>query len=470
MRFDYFSDNELNQIHEATLEILKTIGIHTTSERFKNLLLSNGCQEKGDRIIFTQEVIDRGMSTPPRSFNIYGRDEKNVVEFGKNKAYAQTCVGTPSIMDLETNKKRDCMVQDLADFSRLADGLEFIHLVSPVFPRDVSQEVIVTVETATMLRNSTKPLRICAESSHEMKSILDVLTAAAGGKKELLEKPLAYIEVSPISPLEYGFHPAEALIDIVESGLPLGVIPCPMMGATGPMTLVGCVAQHNAEIMAGVIASQLIKPGSPVIMSPRVTFMDMSSGVGLWAMPEMGLAAAASIQMARHYGIPSTATGYSGAGKVADAQSSYEHLYNALLPALIGTDILAAAGSLDNCLTSCFAMLVLDNELSSVIQRTIQGPVVSEDTLAVKVIGEVISEGITFLEHKHTRKFLRAGELWSPPLGDRMTFEKWAIKGEKIEDRARTKAKELLIKHKPKPLDTEIEKEFERIISAAKKK
>jgi trimethylamine--corrinoid protein Co-methyltransferase len=470
MRFDYFSDNELNQIHEATLEILKTIGIHTTSERFKNLLLSNGCQEKGDRIIFTQEVIDRGMSTPPRSFNIYGRDEKNVVEFGKNKAYAQTCVGTPSIMDLETNKKRDCMVQDLADFSRLADGLEFIHLVSPVFPRDVSQEVIVTVETATMLRNSTKPLRICAESSHEMKSILDVLTAAAGGKKELLEKPLAYIEVSPISPLEYGFHPAEALIDIVESGLPLGVIPCPMMGATGPMTLVGCVAQHNAEIMAGVIASQLIKPGSPVIMSPRVTFMDMSSGVGLWAMPEMGLAAAASIQMARHYGIPSTATGYSGAGKVADAQSSYEHLYNALLPALIGTDILAAAGSLDNCLTSCFAMLVLDNELSSVIQRKIQGPVVSEDTLAVKVIGEVISEGITFLEHKHTRKFLRAGELWSPPLGDRMTFEKWAIKGEKIEDRARTKAKELLIKHKPKPLDTEIEKEFERIISAAKKK
>ncbi len=467
MRFDYFSDNELNQVHEATLEILKTIGIHTASERFKNLLLSNGCQEKGDRILFTQEVIDRGMSTPPRSFNIYGRDEKNVVEFGKNKAYAQTCVGTPSIMDLETNKKRDCMVQDLADFCRLADGLEFIHLVSPVFPRDVSQEVIVTVETATMLRNSTKPLRICAESSHEMKSILDVLTAAAGGKKELQEKPLAYIEVSPISPLEYGFHPAEALIDIVESGLPLGVIPCPMMGATGPMTLVGCVAQHNAEIMAGVIASQLIKPGSPVIMSPRVTFMDMSSGVGLWAMPEMGLAAAASIQMARHYGIPSTATGYSGAGKVADAQSSYEHLYNALLPALIGTDILAAAGSLDNCLTSCFAMLVLDNELSSVIQRTIQGPVVSEDTLAVKVIGEVISEGITFLEHKHTRKALRAGELWRPILSDRSTYEKWEIKGETVEEKARRMAKDILANHVVTPVSAEVDAEFDRIIAAA---
>ena len=469
MRFDLFDDEQLSLVHEATLEILKTIGIHTSSKRFKDLLLSNGCIESGERILFTQEVIDKGLSTPPKSFNIYGRDEKNVVEFGKQKAYAQTCVGTPSIMDLESGEKRDCVLKDLADFCRLADGLEFINLVSPVFPRDVPQEVIVTVETATMLRNCSKPLRICAESSHEMKSIIEVLTAAAGGEEQLRQRPLAYIEVSPISPLEYGFHPAEALMDIVASGLPLGVIPCPMMGATGPMTLVGCVAQHNAEILAGVIASQLLQPGSPVIMSPRVTFMDMSSGVGLWAMPEMGLAAAASVQMARHYGIPSTATGFSGAGKIADAQSSYEHLYNAQLPALVGTDILAAAGSLDNCLASCYAMLVIDNELSSVIQRTTRGLTVNEDTLAVKVIGEVIASKGSFLEHKHTRKALRAGELWQPPLGDRNTFEKWAIKSESLEDKARQTAREILASHVVTPLSPEVDAAFERIIAAAQK-
>jgi len=467
MRFDLFSEEQLSQVHEGTLEILENIGIHTTSERFKELLLSHGCVESGDRILFTREVIEKGMSTPPKSFKIYGRDEKNVVEFGSHKAYAQTCVGTPSIMDLETGEKRDCMLKDLADFCRLADGLEFINLVSPVFPRDVPQEVIVTVETATMLRNCSKPLRICAESSHEMKSIVEVLVAAAGGKEQLQEKPLAYIEVSPISPLEYGLHPAEALIDVVEAGLPLGVIPCPMMGATGPMTLVGCVAQHNAEIMAGVIASQLLKPGCPVIMSPRVTFMDMNSGVGLWAMPEMGLAAAASVQLARHYGIPSTATGFSGAGKIADAQSAYEHLYNALLPGLVGTDILAAAGSLDNALTSCFAMLVIDNELSSVIQRTTRGVNVTEDTLAIKVIGEVIGKGMSFLEHKHTRKSLRAGELWQPTLSDRSTFEKWAVNGESIEEKAREKAKEILANHVVTPVSAEVDAEFDRIIALA---
>lgn len=449
------------------MEILKTIGIHTTSERFKELLLSNGCKESGERILFTDDVIEKGLSTPPRNFNIYGRDEKYVVEFGKNKSYAQTCVGTPSIMDLETNQKRDCLLKDLADYSRLTDALEFIDIISPVFPRDVPQEVIVTVETATMLRNTSKPLRICAESSHEMQSIVDVLTAAAGSEKKLQEKPLAYIEVSPISPLEYGYHPAEALIDIVEAGLPLGVIPCPMMGATGPMTLAGSVAQHNAEIVAGVIASQLLKPGSPVIMSPRVTFMDMSSGVGLWAMPEMGLAAAASIQLARHYGIPSTATGYSGAAKVADMQSGYEHLYNSMLPALIGTDILAAAGSLDNCLSSCYAMLVMDDELSSVIKRTLRGVTVSENSLALKVIGEIVNNGTNFLSHKHTRNALRAGELWQPPIGDRSTFEKWAVKGENIEVTARQKAKDILANHVVTPVSAEVDAEFDRIIAAA---
>lgn len=467
MKFDLFSDEQLRQVNEASMDILISIGIHTKSKRLKDLLLEHGCQEKNDRVVFSRNIIDKALKTVPSEFKIYGRSAEHVVEMGSKKAYSQTCVGTPSIIDIETGEKRDVQLKDLEDFVRLSDALEYINIISPIFPRDVPQEVIVSVETATMLRNTTKPLRICAESSHEMKYIVELLRAVAGGDEMLRKRPIAYIEVSPISPLEYGFDPAEAMMDIVEAGLPLGIIPCPMMGSTGPMTLVGTVAQHNAEILAGVVASQLLKPGSPVIMSPRVTFMDMRSGVGLWAMPEMGLAAAASVQLARFYGIPSTVTGYSCASKIADAQSGYEHLYNALMPALIGTDIIGAAGSLENCLTSCFAMLVIDNELSSVIQRTVKGIEVSEDKLAVSIIAEVIQSHSNFLEHKHTRKHLRAGELWKPNLSDRQTYEKWAINKDKVEESARLRAKELLAAYRVEPISSEVNAVIDNILKRA---
>jgi trimethylamine--corrinoid protein Co-methyltransferase len=470
MKFDYLSEEELTRVHEASVEILKTIGISTSSKRFKQLLLDNGCMESGSRILFSQDAIEKGLKTAPSSFNLYGRDGSPVLEMGKGNAYAQICVGAPSIIDLETGEKRDVGIKDVEDTTKLADALDYIDLVSPCFPRDIPQEGIVTAETAAMLRNSRKPQRICAESSHEVPTIIEVLAAAAGGIEASKKRPLAYIEVSSISPLNWGFHPAEALINIVEAGFPLGIVPCPMMGATGPVTLAGCVAQHNAEILAGVIAGQLLKPGSPVIMSPRVTFMDMKLGLGLWAMPEMGLAAAASAQLCRYYKIPATVTGYSGAAKVADMQSGYEHLYNALIPALIGVDILAAANSLDNCLVSCYVMQVMDNELSSVVQRTIKGSEVTEDSLAVSVIADVVNSGGTFLEHKHTRKHIRDGELWVPPIGNRTSFDSWAVASLKIEEIARQKAKDLLATHQVVPLSPEVDAEIDEIVKKAQSK
>jgi len=469
MRFDYFSEEQLLKIHEASLDILKKVGICTRSKRLKTLLLDHGCREKGKRLVFTQDVIDKAMKTVPSCFNLYGRKDLHILEIGKKKAYAQTLVGAPSVIDLETGKKRDAVLQDLADITRLADALDYINIISPLFPRDVPQEIILTVETATLLRSSSKPFSICIESSRELKYILALLTCAAGSEENLRRKPLATLPVSPVSPLDFALDPAEAMLDIVEAGLPLGVEPSPTMGATGPMTLVGCVAMHNAEILAGIIAAQLYRPGSAVTISARTGFMDMRTGLGLWAMPEFGLAGAAANQLARYYGIPSAPGGYTGSAKTADAQSGYEHMYNALIEALIGSDIIGSAGSLDNALISCYVMLVMDNEISSAIQRTIQEKKVNDDTLAVDVVAEVVETQGNFLQHKHTRKHLRAGELWIPGISQRQTYEQWAVEGLKVEEVAKRKAQELLASHQPVPLDPGVETEFNRIIERAKK-
>jgi len=469
MRFDYYSQEQLLQVHEASLDILKKVGITTRSERFRTLLLDHGCREEGNRILFTQDVIDKGMKTVPSVFNLHGRNDLHLLEIGKKKAYCQTLVGAPSVVDLESGVRRDALVQDLADMTRLADALDNVNIISPLFPRDVPQEIILTMETATCLKSTSKPLSICIESSRELKFIKELLVAAAGSEEALRAKPLATLPVSPVSPLEYGFDPAEALLDVVDAGLPLGVEPCPQMGATGPMSKNGLVAMHNAEILAGVIAAQLYKPGSPLTMSCRPTFMDMRTGLGLWAMPEIGMMSAAINQLGRHYGIPVAPGGYTCSSKIADAQSGYEHMYNAMIEALVGSDIIGSAGSLDNALVICYTMLVMDNEISSVIQRTVQEFEVNDDNLAVNVVAEVMAADGNFLGHKHTRKYLRSGEIWMPPLSRRETYEHWAKEGKKVEELAKDKARDLLATHQPAPLGDGVEKEFEKIIAAAKK-
>lgn len=467
MRFELLSPGDLDKVHEVSIDILKKIGISTKSKRFKSLLCDSGCAEKGDRILFTQEIIDQALKTVPPTWEIYGRDGGNVVEMGKQKAYAQTCIGLPSILDIDNGERRDVTYQDLADFTRVFDALDFMHIVSPIYPRDIPQQTSITMQTAALLRNTTKPIKLCLESAEEWKYVYEILAATAGSEQALREKPLGYFEISPISPLDFAEGPAEAMIEILQSGLPFGVIPAPIMGATGPMTIAGSVAQHNAEMLAGVIASQLIRPGSPVIMSSRVGSMDMRTGVALWAMPEMGLAGAANIQLSRYYGIPCGAGCYTGSSKKVDAQSGYERLYNTLLPALTGIDVCGTAGAVDNALIASYEMLVIDNELSSVVQRTLKGIEVSEDKLALEVIAEVIGNQGNFLEHKHTRKHLRAGELWAPTISQRQPYDAWAMKGEGIEEIARQRAKEILANHRIEQLPGELSAEFDRIIRTA---
>lgn len=150
MKFELVSEAELNKMREATLNILNNIGIATTSDKFRSFLLDNGCKEKNGRIVFPQPVIDKALKTVPQEWTVTGRGGEHVVEMGKNKANAQVCIGMPSMMDLDTGERRDATLKDLEDFTRLADALDHINIAAPIFPKDVPQESLVTLETATL--------------------------------------------------------------------------------------------------------------------------------------------------------------------------------------------------------------------------------------------------------------------------------------------------------------------------------
>ncbi|MEG1868347.1 MAG: trimethylamine methyltransferase family protein [Clostridiales bacterium] len=457
MLYDYISKEDVKAIHESTLEILETIGVRTTSTRFMEACTKVGLKVENGTVYFPRDLVEKAIKTAPSQFSLYGRDGKHEVKLGSGEVYSQTCIGSPFILDIETGLRRQVVYQDLEDFVRVCDGLDDIDIISAIFPKDVPEHAAVTAEVVAQVKNTSKPLHICIESDHEVKYIADVLAAAVGGMDKLLAKPTAYLQVSPISPLDYAEGPANGLINTVEAGLPLGIIPCPMLGATGPMTLIGSVTMHNAEMLAGVVVAQLMKPGLPCIMSPRVTFIDMRTAVGLWAAPEMGLAGACSHQMAMYYGIPSEPTGFSCSAKVSDEQSGFERMYNALIPGIAGASILGTAGSIDNALIADYRTIVMDDEISSLVKRTVRGNKVDKDIMAVEAIGEVVNGERNFLGNEHTMRYLRS-ELWEPKLCQRNTYEGWKESGKTYHDKAQEKALDLYNNHVTEPLCAEYAK------------
>ena len=463
VQLKHVTDEDVKAMHEATCELLIDCGVRVQSERFiqaaSDAGLHIGKDEKtGNTIVkFTQKDIDTALSTVPHEFTLYGINNPDYkIEMGAGKAYAQSCVGTPFFLDIETGRRRNTTLQDEIDWVRAANALSDIDLISDLTAQGIPDKAALAIQASIMVKNTSKVLSICTCTYKEVEQVEEILYAVSGSREAFLEKPFAYLQPSPISPMEYGLGPADAVIGIAERGLPLGIIPCPMMGATGPITVIGSVVMHNAEILAGVVLTQLMKPGLKTVMSPHVCSMDMVNTQGLYAAPEMGLAAAASMALTAFYGIPTQPAGYVGAAKVPDAQAAFESCYQGMLEGLSGASVVGGAGSLDNALTASIEKLVLDNEISSMVKRAVAGEVVDRDTMAVDAVKELFEKGKRdFLSSKHTRKHLRT-ELWKPILSDRSLYAQWEQDGAPtFEDRVKAEAKRLLAEPLPEVLTPE---------------
>lgn len=468
--FEYLDREDLDKIHESTLQLLENTGVRCRSQRFIEKAKEIGLKieeiNNETVIFFPREKVAEGLATAPAKFSTYGRDPKYEIKWGERKAYSRTCVGTPFIKDVTTCEKHIVTKEDMETNIRVADGLDSTDIISCIVSQEVPQHAALTIQAAAMVKNTTKPLRICIDSAHEVFFVRDVLATAVGGKEQLKKQPLAYLEVSPISPMDYADGPADALLDIIDTGLPLGIVPAPMMGATGPMTMIGSVTMHNAEIIAGIVFAQLCKPGYPCIMSPHVTFMDMATAMTGWGAPEMGLAAAASAQMGIYYNLPTAGGGKSVSAKITDEQTGYESMFNSLLPALSGMDVIGGAGAVDNALVACYRKLAMDNEVSSMTHFALQKQEVNEDTMAVDVVHDVVNGEKNFLGHPHTFQHLRT-ELWKPGITERMTYDSFMADGRTLGERARDFILDIMKNHTVTPLSDEAIAEIDAIVEKA---
>jgi trimethylamine--corrinoid protein Co-methyltransferase len=467
------TSGEVYEIHLAALEILNRVGVRVLEPKALSILKKAGANvNQKERIArIPKHLVNAAVKKAPSSFTLYGRNGKYELRLGSNRTYFALPGTGVNVLDLETGKCRSSTLADVKDFYKLADALPNIHHASlAVEPTDISNPVASLYSILEGFRNTTKT--IDGDSYGEIGSLdtIKMASIVAGGIDELRKKPRVLGFVNPVSPLQQSKEMMKGLLTYAEYGQPVIIASEAQAGATAPVTLAGLLAQQNAEILSGVVISQLVNPGSPVLYGAVSTIMDMIEGNVALGSVETGLINVAAAQLARFYNLPSRGTGSTTEAKVPDLQAGYEKAVTLMMASLAGINfIYDAAGSLESTLTASFEQVVADNELCGMVARVGRGIDVYEETLAIDII-EAVGPGGHYLTQKHTLEHLRK-EHYLPSILNRQNRLKWEKKGSKtLRDVAREETRRILKEHEPEPLEPEVDKELEKTIKELEKK
>ncbi|HEX7391865.1 MAG TPA: trimethylamine methyltransferase family protein, partial [Thermoplasmata archaeon] len=399
----------------------------------------------------------------------HARDPKNDVIFDGETMYAHSLGGNPAMLDLETGQPRASTLQDVELSTRVMDALPNCHTISNlVVATDVPPQILVVKTMEAMMKNTSKVLSGYALNEATTDTLAKMWACVAGGMEELRKRPLFSVYGSPSSPLTFDEHAADVMIRGAEYGVPVDLVPCPICGGTAPITIAGGLAQQNAEMLAGVVLVQTVNAKQPIQYSGRLSMMDLRTGRNIWGVPEMGLASAATVQIAHKYKMIADVYGVTTDVDMWDTQLGLERMQAALIPALAGADNLSGiGGAWENA--ASYKMLVIDDEIYADVFRAVRGFDVDKDTLALDIIDKVGPMG-NFLAQPHTMKHLRKGEIRYSDLYDKRTGEKVKKEGFKpLPVLAREKVKRILKEHQPLPLDKDVERELSKIVKEAEK-
>lgn len=462
------ADRALAEIEAVAYRLLDEVGIALDHEEAREMLHGLGCRIENGRTHIPADVVSRALDNLTPHREVFDRDGELAFAFGDGAIRFHNGGGPPFAYDLESEQRRPATLQDVADMTRLLDALPHVDVIVPLFgPQDVPLELLTIASTAAALRNTRKPVSSAAVDKPEhVAYVVQMAAACCGGMEAYRERPTMMISVSPVSPLTFSADIAASIIAVVESGSPFYPLPAPSLGATGPITMAGALAQQHAEVLSSLVIAASARPGAPVGYSSRINPIDLRTAVSSWGGPEVGMTGAYAAQLAHRLGLACDSYGFSTSSKRLDAQFAYERLTNALVPALAGADILSGVGASDSGMAGGFEIAVIDDEIIGLIKHVARGCVVNEDTLAFDVMREVILGDGVFLAEAHTVRQMRGGALWMPGVSARTVGDESAHEG--IVARARSRAAHLLETHQVETLPEDVSRPIDEIMERAR--
>lgn len=446
------SDEQIQAVHHASLDILARTGIVMKNEAARELLLEAGAWESADRIKIPEMVVMDAIASAPSRIPIYNRSGQLTMPLEEGKVFFGSGSDCPFTIDLETGERRQPVLEDVRRIAHLCDGLDQIDFVmSMATPNDVPTLDHYLHSFIAMIRGSVKPNVYTARDRADMEDIYRIACVVAGGEMELREKPFLMLYAESISPLLYSDESVDKLLFCAEKGIPVTYSPSPNTGGGGPVTLAGALALGNAECLVGLILTQLVRPGTPFLYGMNTAALDMKSAIVSYGAPEWPLGMAAWTDIGHSYGLPVWGVGGATDSKVVDAQAGIEATITIMTAFLSRCNLNHDVGYIEYGSTSSVEMLVIADEIIRDVRFVVGGVEVSDRTLALDAIHRARPGG-GFLADNHTLDNWKWAQ-WRPEIIDRQRYDGWVKKGSKdMAARANERARDILAEHQVPPL------------------
>ncbi len=448
---------QIETLHRASMQILEEIGLEFMDDEALSIWKQAGAivGPGSNRVRIDRGLIAEAIARAPATFTWRARNpERNVLIGGNSIAFAPHS-GMPFTSNLE-HGRRPSTYQDFEDLLKLAQSINVLHFAGStlVEPQDVPVSIRHLRRLLAGFTLADKAARDVAHGRIIPADNIEMCRIAFGGT--LPEDPVIGGVINVNSPLRYDSRMLGGLISYARAGQVCIITPFILAGAMSPITMAAAIAQQNAEALAGVALTQLVRPGAPVIYGGFTTNVDMKSGSPAFGTPEGARALLIGAQLARRYDLPYRGSGSLNTSKLPDAQAAYETNWTIWPAVMAHTNFIHhAVGWLESGLTASYEKFIIDAEGLAMFHHFLQELSIDEEDLALEAIAEVGPGGHHFgTAHTQARY---ATEFYQPFLSDRLNYESWLEGGEKdVVQRAYKVWQDVLRQYEPPPLDPSI--------------
>ncbi len=460
-------DQLLDRIIEEAKQILATTGMEIRGERLRNRLLDCGFPlTAGGRVIFPVDKVDVALRQAPQSFLLYDREGRPHADIGGDRVHFTPGSSGLKVQDHRTGHTRLANTADFVDYVRVCDGLEHIAYLATAFSTndDIEADVSDAWRLYLCLTNSRRPVVSGAFTEHGVGRMAAMMELFRRDRADLIARPLSIFTITATGNFRYSEDSCQNLLDCVEAGIPVEIVPVTLLGLTAPVTLVGAAVFHAVDTIAGVVMAQVVRPGAPVLYGGAPAEFHMRETTSPMAGVQALYLNVLNTAVGRRLGLPTQAYMALSDAKLLDAQAGAESFGGALLAALGGVNSVSGPGMLDFVLVFSLPKLIFDNEVCGQALRLLRPMAVIDDLPTAALVHSQLDEA-HLITAPHTLAHWPDALYLPGAVYDRKNRENWQLGGEKsLWERAVSEVDRRLQDYQPPAADPQVDAELRRLI------